>query len=269
MSKILLIDDDNQINEVVKTSLEMLGHAVVTVDQAAHASEASRSVMPDITLVDYVMPGCSGLELLEQLRSEKPDRVHFLATGMADFHLLKQALRAGASSMLSKPYRITDLMELIDLAMLLEQSVQAESEPPVDMPEILSLICPSGPSIKAEDLAQLVQFARIHGTDPLIAGHNLPLIAVSLMKNAGIHGSTTDDSTYSVEMTDIGEKLRLTVVNSGPKFDWRKQLSRAQSIMEKSRASGLQIVLALADRFEYEDDGRIAKVCLRKRRTAA
>ena len=109
MSRILLIDDDPQINEVVKATLEMLGHDVTAVEDADQSSRVFSEFRPDLTLVDYSLPGRSGLDLLKELGKERPDAIRFLATGMADFGLLKQAVEAGASSMLCKPYRVSDL----------------------------------------------------------------------------------------------------------------------------------------------------------------
>ena len=57
VSKILLVDDDRQVNEVVKATLEMLGHTVTAVERAEKVESIFIDFEPDVTLVDYMLPG--------------------------------------------------------------------------------------------------------------------------------------------------------------------------------------------------------------------
>jgi len=270
VSKILLIDDDSQVNDVVKTSLELLGHTVWTAENAHDAVVAMKDMNPDLTFVDYVLPGSLGLDLIKRLSASHPNAACFLATGMADFSLLKQALRAGAHSMLSKPYRLTDLSELIDLALLLETACQAESGTADLKLERISLSCPSAQGVRSEDLALLMTFARQHDMAPNAVSHDLPIVAAALMNNAATHGSSTEaGAEYCTNLENSDDALMLEVCSSGPEFDWRKTLARCQTGMEKGRASGLQLVLALSDDFSFAEGGRIAKARILKRRTSA
>ncbi|MBU0509640.1 response regulator [bacterium] len=265
MSKILLIDDDPQVNEVVKASLEMIGHAVATAEDPETAVQLCAAVKPDLTLVDYMLPNRSGLELMEDLERVHPDSLRCLATGMADFGLLKKALAAGAGSMLSKPYRLADLADLIELAVLLNQALKLESELPDHDSQRVSLICPADKAVDPAVVATLARFAKTHGADAVVGDRILPLIAVELMRNAATHGSAdVPEATYRVELNDADDELNLTVGTSGPEFDWQKALARAQSGMQKGKAGGLQLVLALARRFGYGDGGRVAQVVVGK-----
>lgn len=267
VSKILLIDDDPQVNEVVKASLELLGHTVVAVEDPAIALETCLETQPDLTLVDYMLPNCSGLDLLRQIRQAHPHSLGCLATGMADFSLLKQALAAGAGSMLSKPYRLKDLAELVDLAVLLEQSLRLESaESPASSSPRISMTCRADGGIDASVVAALSNFARACATETMVVERTLPLVAIELMKNAATHGSAGESpAEYQVALNDAGDDLELTVANHGAPFDWQKVLARAQTGMQKSRASGLQLVMALARELTYRDRGREARAIIAKR----
>jgi CheY-like chemotaxis protein len=264
VSRILLIDDDTQVNEVLKATLEVLGHQVVAVDDPANATDAFSSFHPDVTLIDYMLPGRSGLEVLRELGDVSPHSIRYLATGMADFHLIKRALEAGASSLLAKPYRVMDLVSLMNLAALLDAALLAENDRQPSSGESLHLSCPSGDEVRSMDLAQVVAFGRAHGADDAVAAHHLPLVAGALMKNAGMYGCIGEAASYRVDVTDSGSHFRLQVSDNGPGFDWQKTVARARSCMEKPCASGLQLIMALADELHFEEEGRIACVTLGK-----
>jgi CheY-like chemotaxis protein len=264
VSKILIIDDDPQINEVVKTTLEMLGHVVTAVENAADSRRVFTEFQPDLTLVDYSMPGHSGLDLLYELGKERPNAIRFLATGLADFGLLRRAVEAGACSMLCKPYRVSDLAGLLETAALLEAAVSLEKAGDPPLGNQLRLECPAQEPVRSDDLARLIAFAHASGCDEDVALRRLPLVACELMRNAATHGAG-ENGTFSVEIHNRWRDLELRVHNSGPAFAWERAVARARVGMNKSRASGLQLVLAFADELHYEDDGRVACARLSKR----
>lgn len=269
MSRILLIDDDPQINEVVKATLELLGHVVTAVENADQSGRVFSEFQPDLTLVDYALPGRSGLELLRELGTGRPDAIRFLATGMADFGLLKQALEAGAVSMLCKPYRMSDLAGLLEMTVLLEAALALEKGSIAPAGGSLRLECPAHEPVRSDDLARIISFARVVGCDDDVAVRRLPVLACELMRNAATHGSAGVDGNFSVEISDRERHLELRVCTSGPAFPWERAIARARAGMAKSRASGLQIVLALSDELRYEDDGRVACARVRKRQDEA
>jgi CheY-like chemotaxis protein len=236
----------------------MLGHTVTAVERAENIEPVFSSFEPDVTLVDYMLPGRSGLDLLKELSGSHPDSIRFLATGMGDFKLLEEALDAGATSMLCKPYRMTDMMALIDMATLLDAALKTESDPRPNGDAAISLHCSPTGRVSTDDLGALINFARAHRTDEAIAARRLPLIAYELMKNAATHGSGPESTGFSVHLQNTEDYLDLIVSDHGPGFDHSKVLARAHAVMDKSRASGLQIVLAAADRLDFTDSGRIA-----------
>jgi CheY-like chemotaxis protein len=265
MSRVLLIDDDPQINEVVKAALEVNGHVVEAVEDADQTEQVFAEFQPNLTLVDYSLPGRSGLELVRVLGRDRPGAIRFLATGMADFGLLRQAVAAGASSMLCKPYRISDLAGLLETATLLEVAMAAEKASDVRASDNLRLECPAHEPVRSDDLARLMAFARVCGGDEDFALRRLPIVACELMRNAATHGSAGTDSTFRVEVSNHWRNLQMRVRNSGPAFAWERAIARARVGINKSRASGLQLVLALTDELYYENEGRVACARLPKR----
>ena len=128
----------------------------------------------------------------------------------------------------------------------------------------LLLKCPAHEPVCCHDLAGLIAFARAAGCDDDVAIRRLPVVACELMRNAATHGAG-EDGAFSVEILDRVGHLELHVSNSGPAFAWERAIARARAGMNKSRASGLQLALALATELRYEDDGRIACARMAKR----
>jgi len=254
---------------VVKATLELLGHTVASVEDAAISRRVFTEFQPDLTLVDYALPGCSGLDLLKELGSGHPDAIRFLATGMADFGLLKQAVAAGASSMLCKPYRMLDLTGLLETAELLDAAIAIEKSGQLPDDTASALECPAHQPIQSRDLARLIAFAHAAGCDPDVTWRRLPVVACELMRNAATHGSAGSRAPYRVEMMDCDASLELRVSTSGPPFAWEKTLARARTGVDKSRASGLQLVLALTEELHYENEGRLAIARLSKHLSGA
>lgn len=251
----MIIDDDPHVNEVIRATLEMLGHQVATVETADDVLTASAEFKPDIALIDYNLPGKSGLEVLHDLAAMHPGITRYFATGMADFELLKIAVAAGANSMLCKPYRMTDLVALIDAAAALNAALHDEAA--TLAPDPAAANNASEFFAAADDsglLARLIAFARRSNAHPDVAMRRLPVSAIELIKNARAHGA----GNCQTHVSDDGAMLRLRVSDCGSGFDWRKALASGRACMDKGRASGLQLVTVMCDQLVYKDDGRVA-----------
>ena len=103
--RILVIDDEQDIADVVSIGLERLGYEVATVQDPAEAMEIFKEDPEawDVVISDQVMPGMHGLELLAALKRLRPS-VHFiLCTGFSDEAIEGMALEAGAGAFFLKP----------------------------------------------------------------------------------------------------------------------------------------------------------------------
>jgi FixJ family two-component response regulator/anti-sigma regulatory factor (Ser/Thr protein kinase) len=257
--RVLLVDDDKHINEVIKTALEMVGHDVRAVESAQQAATVCGSFVPDVAVVDLNLPGESGFDVLTLLAELCPHCLQVLASGMADAKLLRMALDAGAMTMLSKPYAMTDLMGLLEWASLLQKSLESEASQADTMCETLQFTCPCAEGVRVADLTKIVAVARHANTASVVACRNVLIVAGELMKNAATHGALPNrQGNYEVEMSVKEDQLALTVTSPGAPFDWTRALARAGSSLEKNRASGLQIVSTLTDDLHYVKQGRVA-----------
>jgi len=108
--RVLLVDDDEKVLKIFKSKLKALGYEVITATNGQDAINLVKSEKPDIVVMDVVMPGMSGLEALQAIRtfSELPVIVISARTDNAD-----KALSLGANRFLSKPFNPDELVKRI------------------------------------------------------------------------------------------------------------------------------------------------------------
>jgi putative nucleotidyltransferase with HDIG domain len=102
--KILVVDDEEAIREVVSTLLETQGYRCTVCSNGRMALESFRGNLFDLVLSDIVMPEMDGLKLLSELRLEDPDVPVIMVTAMHDISIALEAIRAGAYDYILKPF---------------------------------------------------------------------------------------------------------------------------------------------------------------------
>ena len=103
--KILLVEDHQESRRSLQRLIERRGHEVLGVGSAEEAEKAIAAQAFPFLILDWMLPGKSGLELCQELRA-RPDGDEFfilLVTARADTEDLEQALEAGANDYLTKP----------------------------------------------------------------------------------------------------------------------------------------------------------------------
>ncbi len=107
--RLLLVDDEEDIRDVLQLPLEDLGYAVLTADNAETALSIFRSQHPDIVLTDIKMPGMDGIELLREIKTERPDTEVIMITGHGDMDLAIKSLKYEATDFVIKPIHVDTL----------------------------------------------------------------------------------------------------------------------------------------------------------------
>jgi CheY-like chemotaxis protein len=116
MAHILVIDDNDSIRLLVRMILERAGHAVEEAADGVEGVRAFRRREPDLVLCDLFMPRQGGLEVMRELRRERPG-VPFIAMSGGDLaaqpDLLPVAERQGADWVLHKPFGQPELLRAV------------------------------------------------------------------------------------------------------------------------------------------------------------
>ena len=119
MPKILIVDDDVTITELMKAVVSMEGFEPTIVNDSTQAIEAVHLVNPDVITLDIMMPKLSGLELCALIRKDpKFASIPILIiSAKVDLETRQKALQAGAKGFITKPFRIDDLINTIKNSM--------------------------------------------------------------------------------------------------------------------------------------------------------
>jgi DNA-binding response OmpR family regulator len=113
VSRVLVVDDDSDIRELVRELLERAGHDVL---EAADGTEGLRqfySEQPDLVVLDVSMPGLEGWDVLERIR-ELSDVPVLMLTARAEELDKVRGLRAGADDYVTKPFGRQELLARVD-----------------------------------------------------------------------------------------------------------------------------------------------------------
>jgi DNA-binding response OmpR family regulator len=117
MPRILIIDDDVTITELMKALVKMEGHEPTTVNDSLQAMEVAQSVNPDLITLDLMMPGLTGFELCELMKND-PRFAHVpivIVSARDDAESKEKARKAGATDYLTKPFGVDDFIGKIKM----------------------------------------------------------------------------------------------------------------------------------------------------------
>jgi len=113
---VLVIEDEEHIGIVVEYNLKRDGFEVYLAEDGTSGLELARKIIPDVILLDWMLPGMDGLEVLTELKNDKTTEhipVFMLtAKGMASD--INRALDLGADDYITKPFNPSQLGELIN-----------------------------------------------------------------------------------------------------------------------------------------------------------
>jgi two-component system phosphate regulon response regulator PhoB len=108
---VLVVEDEPQIQELVAVNLEHIGHKVLRAASAEEAEAAIRDALPDVLVLDWMLPGESGLAFARRLRAD--ERTRELPILMLTARAMEQdkisGLEAGADDYLTKPFSPKEL----------------------------------------------------------------------------------------------------------------------------------------------------------------
>ncbi len=111
--KILIVDDEEVIRISSKMALEKDGYIIDLAENGEKGLELFKSSIPDIVLLDLMMPGISGMELLKMLADHDPNVVKIVITGYASIPIAVEAMRLGAHDFIPKPFTPDILRALV------------------------------------------------------------------------------------------------------------------------------------------------------------
>src|SRR5215468_4658784 len=116
-SCVYVVDDDRSMRESLRNLLHSAGLNVQTFASAHEFLTHQRPTAPSCLVLDVRFPGLSGLELQQELAKDEAPLPIIFITGHGDIPMTVRAMKAGASDVLTKPFRDQDLLTAVAQAM--------------------------------------------------------------------------------------------------------------------------------------------------------
>ncbi len=111
--KILLVEDDATIGRFVELELEHAGYDVMKVSDGVSALAASQTYVPDLYILDIMLPGMDGLEVARALRAQAVTTPIIMVTARSETQDVVTGFDAGADDYLRKPFEISELLSRV------------------------------------------------------------------------------------------------------------------------------------------------------------
>jgi cyclic di-GMP phosphodiesterase len=190
VTRILLIDDELVVRNLIAEILEEAGYDVALAQTAEEALVLLDRIDPDLVVSDVIMPGLSGLELLDLVRERRAGLPVVLVTGAGTYDTLSKALTRGAAGLVTKPFTHAELQHAV--ADALDRAKRAEEE--------------LRERLLAPTLASALANA-IEARDSELHGHceRLAAMAVRLAQLHGLSESAIESIRLGAILHDVGK----------------------------------------------------------------
>jgi DNA-binding NtrC family response regulator len=110
---ILVVDDEEDLRQIIVELLTLEGFEVDAAGTAEEASEKIGRTAYDVLVTDLMLPGKSGVELMEETLSRSPETIVIMMTGYGTIETAVEAMKKGAYDYLSKPFKLIELPVMI------------------------------------------------------------------------------------------------------------------------------------------------------------
>ncbi len=157
MYKIMLVDDESEVREAIRESIDWPRHGYEFVGGYANGAEALEAILdhrPDLVLSDICMPHMDGIEMTKQVAQAAPDTKVVILTGHDEFDYAQQALRLKVHDFVIKPITPRELRALLDKIKI---ELDREAEERDNMARLREQLQESLPLLKERFLECLVQ----------------------------------------------------------------------------------------------------------------
>ena len=118
MGKILVVDDEIEACNALEEFLSLKGHEVYTALDGPTALKRIQEVRPDIVLLDMIMPGMGGTDVLKKIKQLDFDTSVVMVTVVAEENRAKETLELGAFDYITKPVDLNYLENVLMVKLL-------------------------------------------------------------------------------------------------------------------------------------------------------
>lgn len=222
------------------------------------ALQAFREGYYDLVLTDLILPGITGMQLLQAIKEINPRVPVIMISGYGSVETVVEALKLGAENFLIKPLSDEDLLKVVDQAMSISSSSLESKIFTGKSNQVTYLQCPSSSDVIPKVVFLAAQSAVNIGYAEHDLDNNIKLAIVEAVTNAMEHGNKWDEKK-NVDITiDVTSSIfKITIQDYGSGFDYKHRPDPTDPeniLLERGR--GVFLMQAIMDEVFFSDEGR-------------
>jgi putative two-component system response regulator len=202
---ILIVDDEKTVRRSLNRCLTLRGFSCAEASSADEALESLKNNPVDLVILDIMMPGTSGTELLPRLKKSYPDTAVVMATAVVEPDTIVKCMKNGAHDYITKPFDVDELISNINSVLekrklelhLREKRQSLEGKVEEQAKELQKLFIDAVESL----------ISALEAKDKYTAGHSrrVTKIAMETATAMGLKGEDMDNIRWAALLHDIGK----------------------------------------------------------------
>lgn len=218
MSKILIVDDDKAINELIKVNLKLCGYEVVQAYDGVEGFALAKQEMPNLAILDVMMPNVDGYTVAQRIRQYEPLKniPILMLTALSDIQDKARGFDIGVDDYLVKPFDMDELKMRIKA--LLKRSHQLPES--LATKELLVLgeitLLPEQYSVKINDKVAKLTPIEFDIFNILFQNHGNMVSSAKLLKD--VWGYEPDDDVETIRVHIRHLRTKIDKISDGKKY---------------------------------------------------
>ena len=218
MSKILVIDDDTAINELIKVNLELEGHNVIQAYDGIKGFALCKQEQPSLVILDVMMPEVDGFTVAQRIRKndETKDIPILMLTALSQLNDKVNGFNIGVDDYLVKPFEMEELK--VRVRALLKRTNQIPKS--ASTRELLTLgevtLLPETYSVKINDKTAKLTPIEFDILNLLFQNHGNMVSSAKLLKD--VWGYAPDDDIETIRVHIRHLRTKLDKISDGKKY---------------------------------------------------
>lgn len=218
MNKILVVDDDIAINELIKVNLELAGYKVVQANDGVKGFALAKQELPSLVILDVMMPDVDGYTVAQRIRQNDSTKniPILMLTALSEINNKVKGFDIGVDDYLVKPFEMDELK--VRVRALLKRSFQIPESAATR--EILSVgeitLLPETYSVKIGDMQTKLTPIEFDIFNLLVQNHGNMVSSAKLLSDIWGYGPDDDIETIRVHIRHLRSKI--DKISAGKKY---------------------------------------------------
>ena len=148
---ILIVEDDRSLREGLAMNFRVKGYRVLTAVDGEEGMQKAFDARPDLVVLDIMLPGFSGLDILDELRDRGENVPVLILSARGELDHKIEGLALGADDYLAKPFELPELLARVE-ALLRRNRRELESLPPLEFGEVVIKLAARRVTLRSEEV---------------------------------------------------------------------------------------------------------------------